>query len=476
MADMSFARKYRPKSLDEYMGKDIKQVVMNRMSDESNFPQVTLLYGTRGTGKTSIARLMAKEYLCLDRVDGHSCGKCEICQEIERTLISTSEIGVSTTCVTEVDVAADGGKANIDSVLEDAVIEPMYPYKYKVVILDEVHMLKNNIQNALLKLAEEPPKHLALILCTTNEEKLLQTLLSRCQLKIEVHRASEEDLIDRLTYVCKKENIQTSKQALQVICKQTDRVPREALMLLEDVAKSNDNVVTLDTIRKKIGGVNSSLFVDYYRASNRSLESIMLFNRKLKENNVEIKKFLDGLIKFTMDCINIKYGIAIESYPVEYVKTAKELFKMYNSPELDALLQILEHAISGMDSGDSARTELILATTAMRIGKLDIFTDGLDGQVEEARKENKASLSAYSTMIHKEEQIEESEVNNTANEIDILNTFGNAVTNLPEDIGRMVEQELGIDSLSIPLSSEDTKDSVDDGRTMTDDDLLKFFG
>ena len=476
MADMSFARKYRPRTLSEYMGNDVKQAVLNRMSDESNFPQVTLLYGTRGTGKTSIARLMAKEYLCIDRQDGHACGRCDICQEIDKTLIVSSEMGVSTTCVVEVDVAADGGTANITSVLEDALIEPMYPYKYKVVILDEVHMLKNSLQNALLKLAEEPPKHLALILCTTNEEKLLQTLLSRCQFKVEVHKANEEDLIDRLTYVCKKENIQTSKQALQVICKQVDRVPREALMLLEDVAKSNDNVVTLDTIRKKKSGVSTQLFVDYYKSANKSLESIMLFNRRLRDSSIEVKKFINGLIEFTLDCINIKYGIAIDSYPVEYVKMAKELFKIYNSPELDALLQILEHAMRGLGTDDTARAELVLATTAMRIGKLDLFTNGLEGQDTAARRENKASLSAYSSIIHSEEQVEHSDINNEASEVDIVNTFGKVVTNLPDDVSKIVESELGVGTLSIPLVGGGKADTVDDNRTMSDDDLLNLFG
>ena len=155
---------------------------------------------------------------------------------------------------------------------------------------------------------------------------------------------------------------------------------------------------------------------------------------------------------------------------------AKELFKIYNSPELDALLQILEHAMRGLGTDDTARAELVLATTAMRIGKLDLFTNGLEGQDTAARRENKASLSAYSSIIHSEEQVEHSDINNEASEVDIVNTFGKVVTNLPDDVSKIVESELGVGTLSIPLVGGGKADTVDDNRTMSDDDLLNLFG
>lgn len=459
---VAFARKYRPRTADEYMGEHIRKILENRFSDVKNFPQTILLHGTRGCGKTSFARLLSKEYHCMNRVDGHACGKCEMCQEIDNNLIN-SEAGVTALGVQEVDIASDSGKANIEEILEEAMQEPIYPLVYKVLILDEFHMATRQAQNRLLKILEEPPKHLIFILCTTNPENILDTILSRCQLKIEVKKANIDELANRLLYVCKQENIKTSMEALRVIAKKADRVPREALMLLESIAKNYNYVVNIENVQKQTGDVASEIYIEYIRAANLSLEAIMQFNRKLKDLDITYKKFMSGLTQFVLDSLYIKYAIGIEDYPVEYVKAIKSLFKTYNSEEFDMLLQIVEYAIKMIDSDDT-KAELVVTTTAMRIGKVGLMAVGLAGQDLEAVKENKASMLAYRGLI-KADADKSKEVNvETADDSMLATIFGKNAQGVT--VGK---------NIIVNDSEKEPSIQEEDNRTLSDEELLKMF-
>lgn len=461
-ANISFARKYRPRTFQEYLGPTIRQVLSNRFSDPKNFPQTILLYGTRGTGKTSAARLIAKEYHCLNRVDGHACGHCEMCEEIDNKLIS-AEAGVTAMGVQEVDIASESGKASIDSILEDALIEPMYPLNYKVLILDEFHMATKSAQNRLLKIFEEPPKHLIFILCTTNPENILDTILSRCQLKIEVKKASIDELADRLLYVCKQEGIKTSMDALKIIAKKADRVPREALMLLESVAKNFNYEVTVDNVQKQTGDVSSKTYIDFYRAANNSLESILLFNKYLKENDITAKNFLNGLTRFTLDCLYVKYAINLDDYPPEYIKAVKEIFKIYTSDDLDTLLQIIEYAVKLIDSNDT-KAELIITTTALRISKIKLLSGGLVKQDIQAEKENKASMLAYKGLIKEDEENSRKIANTKVTSSLLVSAFGKDTEALTSDVNSSIEFDNSTDDID-----------ENDEKTLTDDELMEMF-
>ena len=393
MADIAWVRKYRPSSFDDYMGDDVKRMVVNRFADRNTMPHTIMLYGTRGTGKTSMARLLCKEIHCMSPVDGHSCGKCEMCQAIDE-YISSTEAGAECPGITELDAATTTGKSDVNDIIEDALIPPLFPLKYKVLILDECHMLSVSAQNSLLKVIEEPPEHLIFILCTTDPEKVIGTIHSRMQLKLEVKKKSVDEMVHKLEEISKLENLKISPQALQIIVKKGDRIPRECINLLESVALNFDREVTVENVREALGDVSYEVYAQFYKAANTSLQKVLLVNKTLKEKDLMNRKFIQGLTRFTLDCINVRLGINLDDYPKEFLALAKEVVGRYRTSDMDALLHIVLKAYNSCDSDDT-KSELIITTVALDIGKVKLLAKGLGGQSDEAREENKSSIRGY---------------------------------------------------------------------------------
>lgn len=397
---LAWTRKYRPRSFDEYMGDDVKNLVMNRFKDPDNIPQTIMLYGTRGTGKTSMARLLCKEIHCLNKVDGHACGECEMCQMIDN-YISSTEAGESCDGIVEIDAATTTGKNDINEIIDSLLSPPMWPLKRIVAILDECHKLSNSAQNSLLKVIEEPPPHLVFILCTTDPDDVIPTIHSRMQLKIEVRKKSVDELADRLMEIGELEKLTISKEACQLIAKKKDRIPRDAISLLETVAK-NFGKVTIENVLATVKDVGSDIYFDFFRSANTSLEDILVFNARIKEKDIDITKFMSGLARFVLDCMYIKYGISMDDYDKEFAKSAKEVFEIYSSNDLDAMLHVIETAAFEVGIDDN-KNELVLTTTAMRIGKIKLLASGLGLESSAANGENRKSLGEYQKQLKKDQ-------------------------------------------------------------------------
>lgn len=402
MGEVAWVRKYRPSSFDDYMGEDVKRLVINRFSNRESIPNTIMLYGTRGTGKTSMARLLAKEIHCMNPIDGHSCGKCEMCQAIDE-YISSTEAGAECPGITEVDAATTTGKSDINDIIEDALVPPMFPLTFKIVILDECHMLSVSAQNSLLKVIEEPPSFLIFILCTTDPEKVIGTIHSRMQLKIEVKKKSVDEMVEKLYQISQKENLEISREALQIIAKKGDRIPRECINILESVAKSSGNRVTIEDVRAEVGELASALYIQFYEAANSSIENIWIFNKTLKDKSITPREFIRGLTRFTLDAMSVRFGVGLDDFSEDFAPQIKPLFKHYKTLHFDALLQIIENATLSMDSDDT-KSELILITTAMRIGKISRLADGLSGMDEEANNENISSVRKFAEIIEEQQR------------------------------------------------------------------------
>lgn len=398
----SWYTKYRPRTMEEYSGPTIKNIVSKRFQKKENFPHCIYIRGPRGTGKTTFARLITKYYLCLNpHEDGTPCEECEMCQQINDILISGNSIDVECPGVVEVDATTANGKEAITDIMEDAVQAPIYT-PYKIIIFDECHMITNQAQNALLKLIEDVPPHLICIFCTTNDEKVIPTIKSRMQLILEARKQSVKDMANRLMQISEMEHLTVSQQALEVIARKGNRVPRECINILENIAKTYDGEITIDNVKKALGGVSSELYTEYFSAANKSLEDILIFVKKLNTEDVQITKFVSGLMGFVLDSMYIKHGISLEDYPVEYIQAIKQIFEMYNSSDFDMLLQIVETLAGKITVDNDSNNEMMLVITAMRIGKVNLLANGLATEQAEANVENKKSLKNHADSLKKD--------------------------------------------------------------------------
>ena len=215
-------RKFRPKTFSEVVGQEhVTQTLKNQIKS-GRVGHAYLLTGGRGTGKTSTARILARAINCLNPQDGEPCNECEICKaNLEGTL----------TDVIEMDAASNNSVEDIRSIKEKINFLPTLA-KYRVYIIDEVHMLSTGAFNALLKTLEEPPEHVKFILATTEPQKLLATILSRCQ-RFDFKKISNEDLIKRMKVVCEESGIQITEPALNIIATLSEGAARDALSILE---------------------------------------------------------------------------------------------------------------------------------------------------------------------------------------------------------------------------------------------------
>lgn len=428
--NLNYARKYRPKVIQEYVGADIKDLVWDRFSEGSQLPQAILIHGELGCGKTTLARILTKEYHCQNKVNGHACGQCAMCKALEDYVIHRGEeiMGVQ-----EVDIGVETGKANIDTILEDAVYPPIPPLNYKILILDEFQMASLSAQNRLLKIVEEPPKHLIFIFCTTAPEKLLSTLRSRCTLKIAVQKPTEEELLKRLLYISEQEKLTVSQQSLKALIRANQQIPRDTISMLEEIALRNGNIVDLDTVAKHIGKVANEIYIEFYRAANSSISDILLFSKKLKNKGIPPKQFMRGLIQFSMDCLYLRNGISIDEYSKEQAKALAELFKIYNDSQIDYLLQILEYASNNM--GDNMHSELLLLTTALRVSKLPGLLDDLSQEREVANKENQKAYNTYIAAKKQEEEEKPVQVKKVPVTDSLMSTvFGKKLASVPNTV------------------------------------------
>ncbi|MEE1053807.1 MAG: DNA polymerase III subunit gamma/tau, partial [Acutalibacteraceae bacterium] len=236
MAYQALYRKYRPTKFSDVVGQDHITKTLKNELDSGKIVHAYLFTGTRGTGKTTCAKILAKAINCLNSKGGDPCGECEICR-----MIANDEI----TDIVEMDAASNNGVDDIRELREQVNFAPATA-KYRVYIIDEVHMLSGAAFNALLKTLEEPPEHVVFILATTEVHKLPATILSRCQ-RFDFRRIDSAEIVGRLKYVAENEGLNLTDDAATLIASAADGGMRDALSIL-DLCASTGSDITEDTV------------------------------------------------------------------------------------------------------------------------------------------------------------------------------------------------------------------------------------
>ena len=245
MAYQVLARKWRPKTFADLVGQEHVVKALRNALDEGRLHHAYLLTGTRGVGKTTIARILAKSLNCENAVHGEPCGQCESCTQIDSGRYVD---------LLEIDAASNTGIDNIREVLENAQYAPTVG-KYKVYIIDEVHMLSKSAFNAMLKTLEEPPEHVKFILATTDPHKVPITVLSRC-LQFVLRNMTTQQIAEHLAYVLDRENVPYQPQALQLLGRAAAGSMRDALSLLDQAIAMGSGKVAEQDVRQMIGAVD----------------------------------------------------------------------------------------------------------------------------------------------------------------------------------------------------------------------------
>ena len=287
-------RKYRPDCFKKIVGQDyIIQTLKNSIINNT-ISHAYIFSGPRGTGKTSTAKVFAKAINCLNPVDGSPCGKCDFCKNYE-----------DNPDIIEMDAASNNGVDEIREIIDNVKLTPTNG-KYKVYIIDEVHMLTTSAFNALLLTLEEPPAHVVFILATTNVENVPITILSRCQ-RFDFQKISLNDLTQNLKNICSLEKIKIDDDAIDEISYLSEGGMRDALSLLDQLSKSGDKI-TLEFIEKHIKTISRSSInglIDDIEDNN--IDSFLNKICEYKSRNVEYKSFLKKLIECLSNrAVNIK--------------------------------------------------------------------------------------------------------------------------------------------------------------------------
>lgn len=377
-------RKWRPKTFSDVSGQEhITTTLLNELST-NRLNHAYLFTGSRGTGKTTCAKILAKAVNCLHPVNGNPCGECEICKGIDSGGILD---------VTEMDAASNRKIDDIRQIIDEVQFKPS-KCKYRVYIIDEVHMLTTEAFNALLKTLEEPPEHAIFILATTEVHKLPQTILSRCQ-RFDFHRIPPRAIADRLLYVASQEGVTLSDGAALLAASVADGALRDALSLLDRcIAISSD--IDEDVVRSAAGLARKTYLFELANCviNKNTAKALEIVNRLYGESK-DMARLCDELLSHFRTLMLIK---SVKN-PRDIIIMADDEFEQaqvqsdyLSLADIVYYMDVLSRAYQNMGRGTGDRTELEMAVVKLSSAELDGTVEALTARVTALEKAVKKEI------------------------------------------------------------------------------------
>ena len=348
-------RKFRPTKFSEIVGQEhIKKTLKNQLISD-RVGHAYLFNGGRGTGKTTTAKILARAVNCLNPVDGEPCNECEICK---------GALDGSLTDIIEMDAASNNSVEDVRSIREAVNFLPTKA-KYRVYIIDEVHMLSTGAFNALLKTLEEPPEHVKFILATTEPQKLPATILSRCQ-RFDFKRISNEDIVKDLEYVCKESDIKITPKALELIAVLAEGGMRDALSILERCSQEGNDEIDENKV-KDLVGIPKTVFINNIVESvvDEDVEKTLNNLEEVIEDGKDINNLVWEIIKYIKDILLYKSTGKTELYNDEEIQKIKNIAEKVSKLDLINLICELSEIENSMKL--STQKLIILQTGLIKL-------------------------------------------------------------------------------------------------------------
>lgn len=389
MAYQALYRKYRPSNFDEVVGQQpIIQTLKNAIV-QNRIAHAYLFCGPRGTGKTSIAKIFAKMLNCEDE-SNKPCGKCTNCKMVQNG---------SHPDIIEIDAASNNGVDEVRNLIDKVKYAPMQG-KYKVYIIDEVHMMTTGAFNALLKTIEEPPAHVVFILATTEPNKVIPTIISRCQ-RFDFNKVSQKDIEKRLSIVCKEEKIEIDPEAISLIAQLADGGMRDSLSILDQCIAYCSSNITVDNVREIYGVLTTSdigkLFEHLYA---HEVDALIQQIQECSDKGMDLKRLTSDFITLLKESIILDYS----SNSQLVSNTHKEVIEKYllKSPSpfrfnvLNELMDVFNKYNYASNVLDYLETALLKSIS----NSYEIKSKTTRDVIEDSDRENKENFAKSSDLSY----------------------------------------------------------------------------
>lgn len=343
MSYIVLARKYRPQTFAEVYAQDhVTKILINAL-EQGRIAHAYLFTGPRGVGKTSMARILAKSLNCQEGKKGHPCNSCSTCQEITNGTSSD---------VVEIDGASNTGVDDIRDLQRD-LLYTTNSAKYKIYIIDEVHMLSKNAFNALLKTLEEPPENVIFIFATTEPHKVIPTIISRCQ-RFDFKRIPIDLIVKNLKNICGQENLEYEEEALFQIAKKADGGMRDALSLMDQVISTGNEIISESIVRDVFGILPFDIYENIMLAINSGNSAQVIRNlHSIIEMGNDIIEIVNGFLDYLRLCLLAFYDVDTGEISQAQQESIKGLVNNFDDQDLLYIISIMMKTKVDMKSGDN---------------------------------------------------------------------------------------------------------------------------